>query len=82
MDRYIRSMDPKAFPEPVSCRVIGIAEDAKFSNVRAASAHDLLPDPRQTRRRRQLVFLMNSVPAPSVAGYRKALSEIALPYRS
>jgi len=80
MDRYIRSMDPKAFPEPVSCRVIGIAEDAKFSNVR-------LPPPRtiyfpitgrQADEAGNLVFLMNSgTRSEAIAGYRKALSETA-----
>jgi len=80
MDRYIRSMDPKEFPEPVSCRVIGIAEDAKFSKVR-------LPPPRtiyfpitghRADEAGNLVFLMNSATrSDAVAGYRKALSEIA-----
>jgi predicted permease len=80
MGRYVRSMDSKDFPEPVSCRVIGIAEDAKFSNVR-------LPPPRTiyfpiTGRRadeaNNLVFLMNSATrSDAIAGYRKALSEIA-----
>ena len=36
LGRYVRSDDPKEFPLPVSCRVIGIAEDAKFASLREA----------------------------------------------
>jgi predicted permease len=80
LDRYVRSNDAKAFPEPVSCRVIGIAEDAKFASLRE-------PPPRTIyfpvstnilNDAGNLVFLMNSgTRAEAVAGYRKALSEIA-----
>ena len=40
--RYIRSADAKEFPETVTCRVIGLAEDAKFANLRE-------PPPRNAR---------------------------------
>ena len=34
LGRYVRSKDSKEFPDPVACRVIGLAEDAKFSDIR------------------------------------------------
>jgi predicted permease len=80
LGRYVRSMDSKDFPEPVSCRVIGIAEDAKFSNVRMAPPRTLYFPITAERARAagNLVFLMNSATrADAIAGYRKALSEIA-----
>jgi predicted permease len=80
MGGYVRSKDLKDFPEPVSCRVIGIAEDAKFSNVREAPPRTIY-FPITTKivsDAGNLVFLMNSATrAQAIAGYRKALSEIA-----
>jgi predicted permease len=80
LGRYVRSADPKQFPEPVTCRVVGVAEDAKFGRLRE-------PPPRTiyfpiTAARLQdagnLVFLMNSgTKAQAIAAYRQALKEIA-----
>jgi predicted permease len=82
LGRYVRSKDPdnKEFPQPVSCRVIGIAEDAKFANLNEAPPRTIyFPVTTQTiGDAGVLVFLMNSTSkAQAVAGYRKALSEIA-----
>jgi putative ABC transport system permease protein len=80
MGRYIRSKDIKDFPDPVSCRIIGIAEDAKFSNVREAPPRTIyFPISTKTvTDAGNLVFLMNSgTRTQAVAGYRQALSEIA-----
>jgi putative ABC transport system permease protein len=80
MGGYVRSKDPKDFPDPISCRVIGIAEDAKFSNVREPPPRTIyFPISTKTvTDAGNLVFLMNSgTRTQAVAGYRKALSEIA-----
>jgi predicted permease len=82
MGRYVRAKDPKDFPDPVTCRVIGIAEDAKFSNVREPPPRTIyFPVSAKMLNMDQggaLVFLMNSgTRLQAVAGYRKALSEIA-----
>ncbi|MGI8959638.1 MAG: FtsX-like permease family protein [Bryobacteraceae bacterium] len=80
MGGYVRSKDPKEFPDPVSCRVIGIAENAKFASLRE-SAPRTIYFPISTKTitdAGNLVFLMNSgTKAQAIAGYRKALSEIA-----
>jgi predicted permease len=80
LNRYVRSNDTKEFPDPVSCRVIGIAEDAKFGSLREAPPRTIY-FPVSTKILNDagnLVFLMNSgTRAQAVAGYRKALSEIA-----
>ena len=31
--QYVRSTDEKRFPQPVACRVVGLAQDAKFANL-------------------------------------------------
>ncbi len=82
MGRYVRAMDPKDFPDPVTCRVIGIAEDAKFSNVREPAPRTIyFPVSVKTINDNDagvLVFLMNSgTRSQAIAAYRQALSEIA-----
>jgi predicted permease len=80
MGRYVRSMDSKDFPDPVTCRVIGIAEDAKFSNVREPPPRTIyFPiTAKMVTDAGNLVFLMNSATrAQTIASYRQALSEIA-----
>jgi predicted permease len=80
INRYVRSMDSKDFPEPVTCRVIGLAEDAKFSNVREGPPRTIyFPiTPKIVNDAGNLVFLMNSATrAQTIASYRQALSEIA-----
>jgi predicted permease len=78
--RYVRALDAKDFLDPVTCRVIGIAEDAKFSNVREAAPRTIyFPISLKTLNEAGiLVFLMNSgTRTQAIAGYRQALSEIA-----
>jgi predicted permease len=80
LGRYVRATDPKDFPDPVACRVVGIAENAKFSNVREAPPRTIyFPVSVKTLNEAGvLVFLMNSgTRAQAIAGYRHALSEIA-----
>ena len=80
LGRYVRAKDPEDFPEPVTCRVIGIAENAKFSNVREAPPRTIyFPISVKTLNDAgTLVFLMNSgTRTQAIAGYRQALSEIA-----
>lgn len=80
LGRYVRSMDEKQFPKPIACRVIGLAEDAKFSDVRQGPPRTIY-FPVSTSRiddLGNLVFLINSgSKADAVAAFRKALSEIA-----
>ena len=64
--------------EPVTCRVVGVAEDAKFGNVREAPPRTiyfpLTPDLGDGN----LVFLLNSrTKAGAISAYREALREIA-----
>jgi predicted permease len=79
LGRYVRGEDLKEFPDagPLSCRVIGIAEDAKFASVREPAPRTIY-FPVSTKTVTWLVFLINSeTKAQAIAGYRKALSEIA-----
>jgi predicted permease len=76
---YVRSNDSKEFPDPVSCRVVGIAEDAKFASLREPPPRTIyFPITTKTVRDAwNLVFLMNTgTRAQAIAGYRRALSEI------
>src|SRR5581483_2276771 len=63
---------------PFSCRVIGIAEDAKFASLREPPPRTIYFPLSTKTQASGLVFLINSgTKAQAVAGYRKALSEIA-----
>ncbi|MGA8595998.1 MAG: ABC transporter permease [Bryobacteraceae bacterium] len=80
--RYVRGDDLKDLnvSAPVSCRVIGIAEDAKFASLREPPPRTIyFPVPASALEKIfNLVFLINSsTKAEAIAGYRKALSEIA-----
>jgi predicted permease len=80
LNRYVRSNDAKAFPQPVSCRVIGIAQDAKFASLRLASPRTIYfpVGPDTIPNQGNLVFLIHSgTKAQAIAAYRKALKEIA-----
>jgi predicted permease len=64
--------------DPVTCRVVGVAQDAKFGNVRDSAPRTiyfpLTPDLRDGN----LVFLLNSrTKGGAIAGYREALEELA-----
>ena len=80
LGRYVRTNDLIAFPQPVSCRVIGIAQDAKFASLRVAPPRTLyFPVTKETLDRfGNLVFLINSAnKAQAIGAYGAALKEIA-----
>ena len=80
LDRYVRGENLKDFPDagPLSCRVIGIAGDAKFASLREPPPRTIYFPVSTKTASSGLVFLINSATkAKAVAGYRKALSEIA-----
>lgn len=68
------------FPQPVTCRVIGIAEDAKFFDLRQGPPRTIYL-PLSTQRiddLGNLVFLMHTpTKAQAIAAFRQTLSEIA-----
>jgi FtsX-like permease family len=77
---YVRSKDPKVFPDPVACRVMGLAEDAKFSDIREGPPRTIYL-PLFTQRidhLGNLVFLIHSpTKAQAIAAFRKTLAEVA-----
>jgi predicted permease len=78
--RYVRNRVTDEFPDKVECRVIGLAEDAKYYDVRLRPPRTIYL-PISTKRVDHLwakVFLIHSQSkAQAVAGFRQALSEIA-----
>ncbi len=80
LGQYLRGKNTKAFPKPVSCRVVGIAQDAKFASLRVAPpATVYFPVSTQTLGDAGvLVFLIHSgTKAQAIAAYRTALHEIS-----
>ncbi len=80
LDRYVRGENLKDFKnaDTVSCRVIGIAEDAKFASLREPPPRTIYFPLSTKTQATGLVFLINSgTKAQAVTGYRKALGEIA-----
>jgi predicted permease len=80
LGRYVRSKDSKEFPDPVACRVIGLAEDPKFSDIRDAPPRTIyLPlSTQRIDRLGNLVFLIHSsTKAEAIAAFRKTLAEVA-----
>ena len=77
---YVRSRAKEGYPDQVECRVIGLAEDAKYYDVRQGPPRTLYL-PISTKRVDNLwamVFLIHSrTKAQAVAGFRQTLSEIA-----
>jgi predicted permease len=80
LGRYVRNRVTDEFPEKVECRVIGLAEDAKYYDVRLRPPRTIYL-PLSTKRVDHLwamVFLIHSPSkAQAVAGFRQTLSEIA-----
>jgi predicted permease len=80
LGRYMRSKDSKEFPEPVACRVIGLAEDAKFSDIREGPPRTIYL-PLSTQRidnLGNLVFLIHSrTKAGAITAFRKTIAEVA-----
>jgi len=80
LGRYVRSKPNNDFSEDFACRVVGLAEDAKFSDVRQGPPRTLYL-PLSTRRIDKelgnLVFLMNSpTKAQAVGAFRATLAEM------
>lgn len=79
--RYIRNKVSDDFQQQVECQVIGLAEDAKFYDLRKGPPRTIylpLSAERMDKNLGNLVFLMHSeTKAQSVSGFRQALSEIA-----
>ena len=75
---YVSATDPQRFPQGVTCRVVGIAGDAKFASLREPPPRTLYHPVTADRADGNLVFLMNSpTKAQTIAAYRDALQRIA-----
>jgi predicted permease len=79
LGRYLRNRVTDEFPDQVECQVIGLAEDAKYYDVRQRPPRTIYL-PLSTKRVDNLlamVFLIHSpTKAQAVAGFRQTLSEI------
>jgi hypothetical protein len=80
LGRYVRTADPERFPKAETCRVIGIAENAKFANLRDHAPPTLYFPiaPSAAGGGPNFVFLIRSANKElSARAYKDALSEIA-----
>jgi hypothetical protein len=89
LDQYVRSSgnagiatvrndNSNMLSEPVVCRVVGIAEDAKFGNLREAAPKTIYFPVTPDLRDGNLVFLLNApTKTAAISAYREALREIA-----
>ena len=85
--QYVRSTDKKTdnptgrglgFPQPVVCRVVGIAQDAKFANLHEPPPRTIYFPVQLGTANTNLVFLLNApTKAHAVAAYRTAKSEVS-----
>jgi predicted permease len=78
--RYVRNRVTPEFPDDVACQVVGLAEDAKFYDVRQGPPRTIyLPLSRERiDNLGNLVFLIHSpTKGQAIAAFRKTLSEIA-----
>jgi hypothetical protein len=78
--RYVRNRVTPEFPDQVACQVVGLAEDAKFYDVRQGPPRTIyLPLSRERiDNLGNLVFLIHSpTKGQAIAAFRKTLSEIA-----
>ncbi len=76
--RYVRSNDTQKFPKGMTCRVIGIAEDAKYASAREQPPRTIYFPLNKDNSGGNFVFLMRSArEAIAIAAYRRALAEIA-----
>ena len=80
LGRYVRSRTTQEFPDQVGCRVVGLAEDAKFYDLRQGPPRTIYL-PLSTKRidnLGNLVFLMHSPEkAQAIAAFHKILAELA-----
>jgi predicted permease len=80
LGQYVRTTSQARFPQPVVCRVVGLAQDAKFANLREPPPRTIyFPATVETiENSRNLVFLLNAPSkAQAIAAYRIAKSEIS-----
>jgi len=78
--RYVRNRVTPEFPDQVACQVVGLAEDAKFYDVRQGPPRTIyLPLSRERiDNLGNLVFLIHSpTKGQAIAAFRTTLSEIA-----
>ena len=77
--QYVLGTDRQQLPEAVSCRVVGIAEDAKYASLREPAPRTIyFPMTEWRVTHGNMVFLMRSVTeAQAIAAYREALAEKA-----
>lgn len=76
--QYVRSTDENRFPQPVVCRVIGIAQDAKFANLHEPPPRTIYFPVQLETMRGNLVFLLNApTKAQAIAAYRTAKTELS-----
>ena len=80
LGRYVRSRNTQEFPDQIACRVIGLAEDAKFFDLRQSPPRTIYL-PLSTKRidnLGNLVFLIHTPTKPqAIAAFRRAISEVA-----
>ena len=80
LGRYVRNRPNNEFQQTVACQVVGLAEDAKFYDVRQGPPRTIyLPlSKERIDELGNLVFLMNTrTKAQAVAAFRRTISEIA-----
>ena len=78
--RYVRNRVTQEFPQKVECQVIGVAEDAKFYDLRQGPPRTIyLPlSKERIDDLGNLVFLMHTpTKAQAVAAFRKTLADVA-----
>jgi len=84
LGRYVRTTDAQRFPQQVTCRIVGMAQDAKFANLNEPPPRTIyFPVSLETIRGTKLVFLLNAQTKPqAIEAFRIAKSEItpATPY--
>jgi predicted permease len=80
LGRYVRNRPNNEFQQTAACQVVGLAEDAKFYDVRQGPPRTIyLPlSKERIDELGNLVFLMNTrTKAQAVAAFRRTISEIA-----
>ncbi|MFN7996922.1 MAG: ADOP family duplicated permease [Bryobacteraceae bacterium] len=78
--QYVKGLDRQLFPNGLSCRVIGVAEDAKYANLREPAPRTIyLPmTPEWVAGNGNMVFLMRSAAErEATVAYRASLAENA-----
>lgn len=80
LGQYVKSTDEKRFPQSLVCRVVGLAQDAKFANLHEPPPRTIyFPVQLETLSySSNLVFLLNApTKAQAIAAYRTAKAEIS-----